>query len=236
MKRRLKRFEAMPTKKSAGVEPPEGVQPLQGVQHLQDKLTAEFLESLSETLDVDQTVKKLNITKEDARDILRGLAIGKRPPKAAPVHVPVKKGVEHLEGAKPLHGVYHIYVDGASRGNPGKAGAGAAIKDAEGTVVRKLKSYLGILTNNMAEYSAMIMALKAARDMGIKDVRIYADSELMVKQLNGVYRVKSHDLMPLFLEATHLLGAFDEYKIAHVYREGNGLADSLANEAIDQRG
>lgn len=198
-----------------------------------DELTAEFLDALSQTLDVDQTVKKLNITKEDARGILKGLAVGKgaRPPQgapkaapASPVHVPVKKGV------------YQIYVDGASRGNPGKAGAGAAIKDAEGTVVRKLKSYLGILTNNMAEYSAMIMALKAARDMGIKDVLIYADSELMVKQLNGVYRVKSHDLMPLFLEATHLLGAFDEYKIAHIYREGNGLADSLANEAIDQRG
>ncbi|MBI5888811.1 MAG: ribonuclease HI family protein [Deltaproteobacteria bacterium] len=153
----------------------------------------------------------------------------KRPPKAAPapsppVHGAIKKGV------------YQIYVDGASRGNPGKAGAGAAIKDAEGNVVRKLKSYLGVMTNNMAEYSAMIMALKAARDMGIKDIRIHADSELMVKQLNGVYRVKSHDLMPLFLEATHLLGAFDEYKIAHIYREGNALADGLANEAIDQRG
>ena len=200
----------MSVKKSTGAEP------------LRDELTAEFLESLSHTLDVDQTVKKLNITKEDARGILKGLAIG--------------KGVESPQGDQPLRGVYQIYVDGASRGNPGKAGAGAAIKDAEGTVVRKLKSYLGIMTNNMAEYSAMIMALKAARDMGIKDVRIHADSELMVKQLNGVYRVKSHDLMPLFLEATHLLGAFDEYKIAHIYREGNGLADSLANEAIDQRG
>lgn len=216
-----------------------GVEPLQGARPLQDELTAEFLEILSLTLDVDQTVKKLNITKEDARGILEGLAIRKRveppqgAPKAAPVHVPVKKGVE---GAQPLQGAYQIYVDGASRGNPGKAGAGAAIKDAEGNVVRKLKSYLGIMTNNMAEYSAMIMALKAARDMGIKDVRIHADSELMVKQLNGVYRVKSHDLMPLFLEATHLLGAFDEYKISHIYREGNGLADSLANEAIDQRG
>lgn len=200
-----------------------------GARPLQDELTAEFLETLSQTLDVDQTVKELNITKQDAKAVLEALAARHRPVTAA------KPPSAHVHGAVEK-GAYQIYVDGASRGNPGKAGAGAAIKDAEGNVVRKLKSYLGIMTNNMAEYSAMIMALKAARDMGIKDVRIHADSELMVKQLNGVYRVKSHDLMPLFLEATHLLGAFDEYKISHIYREGNGLADSLANEAIDQRG
>lgn len=189
-----------------------------------DELTAEFLDVLSQTLDVDATVKKLNITLADARAILHGLAARKRPLRTVPAPAPVKKGV------------YLIYVDGASRGNPGKAGAGAAIKDAEGNVVKKLTSYLGVMTNNAAEYRALIMALKAAREMGVSEARIYADSELMVKQMNGEYRVKSHDLMPLFLEATHLLGGFAEYKISHIYRESNSLADSLANEAIDRGG
>ncbi|TAN61860.1 ribonuclease HI family protein [bacterium] len=129
--------------------------------------------------------------------------------------------------------VCFINVDGASRGNPGRAGAGAVIKDLDGNVIRELKEYLGIATNNTAEYKALLLALTAVTEMGIKNVKVFADSELMVKQLNGAYKVKSEDLKPLYMKAIALSKGFDSFEISHVYRENNSLADSLANEAID---
>lgn len=187
-------------------------------------LTSGFLEVLSETLDIDLTIKKLNISKEDARAILKDLIDRKKAPHA------VKEGVPRKSGP------CEIYVDGASRGNPGKAGAGAVIRDLDGNVLRKLKSYLGVTTNNAAEYRALIMALEAARSMHIADIKVFADSDLMVKQLNGVYKVRSTDLLPLFAKAVELREGFRSFKIAHIYREKNSLADSLANEAIDAQG
>lgn len=184
-------------------------------------LTSGFLEVLSETLDIDLTIKKLNISKEDARAILKDLIDRKKAPHVVKEAVP-RKG-----------GPCEIYVDGASRGNPGKAGAGAVIRDPEGNVLKKLKSYLGVTTNNAAEYRALIMALEAARSMHLADIKVFADSDLMVKQLNGVYKVKSTDLLPLFTKAVELREGFRSFKIAHIYREKNSLADSLANEAID---
>lgn len=139
------------------------------------------------------------------------------------------------EKARRTGGAYVINVDGASRGNPGEAGAGAVIKDSEGGVVKRLKKYLGTTTNNMAEYQALVMALEAARSLKLESVRVLADSELMVKQMNGVYRVKSEDLKPLYEKARGLAGGFKSFKIVHVYREANKDADNLANEAIDGR-
>ncbi|MFQ5735342.1 MAG: ribonuclease HI family protein, partial [Thermodesulfobacteriota bacterium] len=149
------------------------------------------------------------------------------------------KGAGH--GAKPAgqRGVRHsgfcvINVDGASRGNPGEAGAGAVIKDPEGRVLKRLKKYLGTTTNNMAEYQALVMALEAARSLKLERIRVLADSELMVKQINRVYRVKSPGLKPLYDRARALLAGFSkDSRVSHVYREQNGEADSLANEAID---
>ncbi|OGP13363.1 MAG: hypothetical protein A2054_06855 [Deltaproteobacteria bacterium GWA2_55_10] len=131
--------------------------------------------------------------------------------------------------------MFEIRVDGASRGNPGEAGAGAVIRDAQGKIVRELRKYLGVVTNNVAEYQALVMALSEARSMGIRDVEVFADSELMVKQLNRVYKVKSEDLRPLFEKAAALLKGFRSSKIVHVYREENAAADKLANEAIERR-
>ncbi|MBE7414540.1 MAG: ribonuclease HI family protein [Deltaproteobacteria bacterium] len=127
-------------------------------------------------------------------------------------------------------------MDGASRGNPGEAGAGAVIKDPQGKVVRELRKYLGIATNNMAEYRALVMALTEAGSMGIRDIEVFADSELVVKQMTGAYRVKSEELKSLFEEALRLMKGFRTAKIVHVYREENSLADKLANEAIERRG
>jgi ribonuclease HI len=191
-----------------------------------------FLEELSETLDLSQTIKKLNMTEEQARVLLKSL-IKKKP--AHPSHRDLFEGIAPKKPHVTHRGAYTINVDGASRGNPGEAGAGAVIRDPEGNVVKRLKKYLGRVTNNVAEYNAILIALEAAQASGLSSVRILADSELMVKQLNGVYRVKSEGLKPLYERARGLIKGFKECKIAHVYREDNSMADALANEAIDSR-
>jgi ribonuclease HI len=124
-------------------------------------------------------------------------------------------------------------VDGAARGNPGEAGCGAAICDADGAVVEKLSRYLGRATNNVAEYEALLMGLEALVKSGKKQIRVQSDSQLLVRQLNGEYRVKDEKLKSLFQRATTLLRQFESYRILHVPREENKLADRLANKAID---
>ncbi len=128
-----------------------------------------------------------------------------------------------------------IFSDGGARGNPGPAGAGAVILDASGKVIAELSEYLGETTNNQAEYRAMIMALKAAKKMSPPSVEIFADSELVVKQIKGEYRVKDEGLKPLFRELMSLLGEFSSYSVAHVRREKNKHADKLVNKAIDSK-
>jgi len=196
-----------------------------------DKSLADrFLSELADTLDLRETIKKLDISEDDARALLKGL-VKKRPAHGDLFgHAPERKA-----SARHRSGLYTINVDGASRGNPGEAGAGAVIKDPEGNTVKKLKKYLGRVTNNVAEYNAILIALESARDLGLNSIRILADSELMVKQLNGVYRVKSPDLKPLYERAVALMKTFKDCKVAHVYREDNSGADSMANEAIDSR-
>ena len=125
-------------------------------------------------------------------------------------------------------------VDGAARGNPGDAGCGAAIYDEKGTVVQELSRYLGRTTNNVAEYEGLLMGLEALLALGKKNIVIQSDSQLMVRQLNGEYRVRDEKLKALFNRASHLLRQFDSYRILHVRREMNKLADRLANLGIDQ--
>jgi probable phosphoglycerate mutase len=125
------------------------------------------------------------------------------------------------------------YIDGGSRGNPGVAGYGVAVQDENGEPVAGLSQPLGIRTNNFAEYSALIGALKYALANGYDGLRAYADSELMVRQINGVYKVKSPDLQPLFREAKALISKLKSFSIHHVPREQNREADRLANLAMD---
>ncbi|HXL04068.1 MAG TPA: ribonuclease HI family protein [Bacillota bacterium] len=126
-----------------------------------------------------------------------------------------------------------IYTDGASRGNPGSAGIGAVILDADGSCLMELCEWIGIATNNEAEYIALIKALEAAKALGARRVRVYADSELVVRQLKGEYAVKSPRLRPLFMEARRLKDEFDKFSICHIKREKNARADVLANIGID---
>ncbi len=131
-------------------------------------------------------------------------------------------------------GEWCLMVDGASRGNPGEAGCGAVIYDEQGEILKELTSYLGSSTNNVAEYQGLLMGLEGVIKLGGKKLQIRSDSELLVRQLNGVYRVKDEKLKVLYRKALDLLGRLEAYRIIHVRREYNKLADRLANLAIDK--
>ena len=126
-----------------------------------------------------------------------------------------------------------LWTDGAARGNPGPAGAGAILKDADGAVLAEISRYLGKVTNNVAEYEALLLGLERAVELGITKIEVRADSQLMIRQLTGEYRVKNAGLRPLFEKARSLLSRFDETELTHVRREHNTEADRLANEGID---
>jgi ribonuclease HI len=131
--------------------------------------------------------------------------------------------------------VLHIHIDGASRGNPGDAGFGVYVSRPDGTEVAGLYGYLGRATNNVAEYQALLHALRYALAQGARRVRVFSDSELVVRQMDGTYRVKHPDMVPLHREARALFGRFEEARLAHVRREQNREADRLANRALDER-
>ncbi|MFA5000385.1 MAG: ribonuclease HI family protein [Patescibacteria group bacterium] len=127
-----------------------------------------------------------------------------------------------------------IYSDGGARGNPGPAGIGAVLYGAERRVVAEVSDYLGVATNNQAEYKALIAALKKAASLNATEADCYLDSELVVKQLNREYRVKDKDLAPLFLEIHNLSLNFRKITYTHIPRERNKEADRLANAAMDR--
>ena len=126
-----------------------------------------------------------------------------------------------------------LMVDGAARGNPGDAGCGAAICDENGNLVKELSRYLGRTTNTVAEYQGLLMGLDALIELGRKKIRVHSDSQLLVRQLNGEYRVKDEKLKVLYQRAQTLLRKFASCRIVHVYREMNQVADRLANRGID---
>jgi len=129
---------------------------------------------------------------------------------------------------------YQANVDGGSRGNPGPAAYGVVVRDARGEIVARLKKYIGNNTNNVAEYFGLIAALDYAQNHGIRGLRIESDSELMVKQMRGQYKVKSAELKPLFERAKKMSQTFESFRISHVYREQNKEADALVNQALDE--
>jgi ribonuclease HI len=134
--------------------------------------------------------------------------------------------------AKPL--AWRANIDGGSRGNPGPASYGVVIRDPRGEIVARLKKYIGRTTNNVAEYYGLIAALDYAQSNSIKALRVESDSELLVKQMQGQYKVKSADLKPLYERAKKMSQAIPAFRIDHVYREQNREADLLANEAMDE--
>jgi len=126
------------------------------------------------------------------------------------------------------------HCDGGARGNPGPAGYGAVLTDSSGHILAELSEFLGNRTNNFAEYSGLLGCLQWTLDNGHKALRVVSDSELMVKQIQGKYKVNSPDLRPLWQEARNRIAQLDRFEITHALRHKNKDADRLANEAMDR--
>jgi len=133
-----------------------------------------------------------------------------------------------------MAGRFRAAIDGGSRGNPGPAAWAVAVLGEDGSRVEGHAGAIGQATNNVAEYSALIEALKLAVERGADDVEIFADSELVVRQIEGRYRVKNPNLKPLFAEAIRLAGRFAKFRLVHVRRDKNKDADRLVNLALDR--
>lgn len=184
------------------------------------------LRHLAQTLSVTRTLKRFpSLKAQDLQVILLRSA----------QRAEEKKEIAEGPSRRKSFPKYFIQADGASRGNPGEAGAGAVISDAQGRTVKEVKCFLGMATNNVAEYRAVILALEKALDLGAGSVTLYLDSELVVRQLRGEYKVREAHLKTLHRQALEILNRFSSYNIYHVPREENRRADQLANEAIDQR-
>jgi ribonuclease HI len=126
-----------------------------------------------------------------------------------------------------------VNVDGGARGNPGPAGIGVVVRDDSGAVVADVAEAIGTATNNVAEYRALIRGIELAAERGATELELYGDSELVVKQVRGEYRVKDQGLKPLHAQARHALSAFERWSFNHVRREQNAEADALVNQALD---
>ncbi len=125
-------------------------------------------------------------------------------------------------------------MDGGARGNPGPAGVAAVVTAPDGTLLAERGEYIGETTNNVAEYRAVLLGLRLARELGAREVEVVNDSELVARQINGVYKVKHAGLKPLFVETMGALREFDRWAVRNVRRESNERADELVNEALDQ--
>ena len=126
-----------------------------------------------------------------------------------------------------------VHVDGGSRGNPGPAAAGAVLSTPEGEVVDEVSELLGIVSNNVAEYRALLLGVRRARELGATEIEVVNDSELIAKQVNGQYKVKHPDMKPLHAQALAALGELDRWTVRTVRREQNTRADALVNAALD---
>jgi len=165
------------------------------------------------------------LTRDGAQKLLRGAALQLQQ-QELPLTEPPRPA--------PSGRLVRVYSDGAARGNPGPAGAGAVLTDANGAVIAQLGRYLGTRTNNVAEYEGLLLGLKHARELGYRNVEVRADSQLLIRQLKGEYAVRHAGLKPLHAEALRLLHGFDKYDLQHVPREENALADEMSNRAIDE--
>ena len=126
-----------------------------------------------------------------------------------------------------------LFADGAARGNPGPAGSGAVLLDEQGHVIAEITKHLGHATNNVAEYTALIIGLEEAQRRGVDDIDVRMDSMLVVRQMQGLWKIKHPNMKPLALRAGALLASFPKRTIEHVPREENLIADALSNKAID---
>jgi ribonuclease HI len=191
---------------------------------------AEVLRFVAQEESLEQTLEHFGLTREQLERLLSSFlpAAAREPepkPKAPVATAPVTTTYKRVR----------VYSDGAARGNPGPAGAGAVIAGPEGQVLERLGRFLGVQTNNVAEYEALLLGLERARQLGAEEVAVFADSELMIRQLQGTYRVKNEGLKPLYEQAVRHLEAFQRYTLQHIPRAENKEADEMSNRAIDER-
>jgi ribonuclease HI len=128
-----------------------------------------------------------------------------------------------------------MWIDGGSRGNPGPSAVGVLVEDQQGNTLATVSRGIGVTTNNVAEYQALLAALEKAQELGATEVEVISDSELLVRQMLGQYRVKNAGLQPLFSEAKRKAGGFARFSIKHTGREHNAKADGLVNHALDEQ-
>jgi len=195
------------------------------------------LEALAASLDAGEVLSRFpGLAREDLRALVRAAA-GKLP-RAASGPAPGPAGRSAPANAEPA-GVWPeevtVHIDGGSRGNPGEAGVGVYFQDRDGTPLQSIARFIGRATNNTAEYQALLVALARAREAGVKHLRVFSDSELLVNQVNGRYRTTVPHLQQYLQEAIRLMRQIGRVDVAHVRREFNKEADALANEAMDNR-
>jgi len=147
---------------------------------------------------------------------------------------PSSKSDNLFSAPKSVVAAHTAHVDGGARGNPGPAGYGVAVSDAAGKPVAELSEYLGHHTNNYAEYQGLIAALRYAAENRIKALKVISDSELMVRQMKGIYKVRHPELRKLYDQAQQLVRGLEHFEIRHAMREQNQIADRLANDAMDR--
>jgi ribonuclease HI len=189
---------------------------------------SELLRVIAEEESLDRTLARFpGLSRTDLVGVLLGRPAPSHPPPraqpAGPVH-PVRS-----------HRKLRVASDGAARGYPGPAGAGAVVFDETGQVLERLGKFLGKQTNNVAEYHGLLLGLRRAQELGAEELEVVADSELMIRQLSGAYQVRAPALRELHSEALSLLKAFRKVKLVHVPRAQNAEADEMSNRAIDER-
>ncbi len=167
---------------------------------------------------------------------LESIKLGHMTPASDRIHADAQSSIFPNDSArKPATSNWAIaYTDGGSRGNPGPSGYGVVIQADNGSILAELSEFLGMRTNNVAEYSGLLAALEFALANGIPRLRVVSDSELMVKQIRGQYRVQSPDLRPLYEQAKRSIAKLEAFQIEHVLRGKNKKADELANLAMDR--
>jgi ribonuclease HI len=185
-------------------------------------LDRELLRDVYRHLDLESLLRKHpGMTEAELRDFFRKLD------RLLPMEQPPVQSCADDESVV-------LNADGGSRGNPGPAGYGFVLKESSGRVLCERGGFIGRATNNEAEYAGLLAGLEAALEAGARRILARLDSELLVKQLNGAYKVKSRNLMPYFLKARQILERFESWRVEHVRRELNSRADELANEAMDR--
>jgi ribonuclease HI len=197
---------------------------------------AQIFSALAQDLDIAEVCRRFGLTREELAQLFGEAAslFQQQDDNTRRLSVDRSPSTQHPTPSTQKEGTWRLFVDGAARGNPGPAGAGAVLFDPSGKKIAEDYRYLGETTNNVAEYQAFILGLELALSLGVKNLHISADSLLVVQQLKGAYQVKTPHLLPLWQQAQQTLQKFGASAISHVDRSLNKEADRLANQAIDQ--